>query len=124
MATILIIEDNDRLRRTLKLVVESAGHRVLEADEGTVGLQLQQEHQPDLVITDIIMPDKEGIETIMELRRLSADIPIIAISGSDMIGSVDFLHMAMELGANSAMRKPVGADDLLAEINKLLSASA
>jgi CheY-like chemotaxis protein len=120
MASVLVIDDDAALRRTLRRVLERAGHQVLEAPEGRTGLKVYLERKPDLVITDIIMPEQEGIETIMELRRVAPTVPIIAISGSGPVGKVDFLHMAEQIGANVVLRKPIRAEDLTAAVARVL----
>src|SRR3954466_13840356 len=81
MAHILIIEDDERVRRLFSTLLQHAGHQASEARDGREGLALQAECHPDLVITDIVMPGMEGLETISALRRLHPDLPIIAISG-------------------------------------------
>ena len=82
MANILLIEDEPLVAATIEVVLMKAGHTVTRANNGEAGLAKYAEATPDLVITDIIMPQKEGIETIRDLRTKSADIPIIAISGA------------------------------------------
>jgi CheY-like chemotaxis protein len=110
---ILVIDDDALVRQTLTLVLESEGYEVRSAPEGRQGLQAFRKRRPDLVISDIIMPDMEGIQTIMELRILSRDCPIIAISGGGRLGKVDFLEAAKQLGATASLRKPFETADLL-----------
>ena len=117
MADILVIDDEAALRRLVARVLKSAGHTVREAENGRVGLELFRELRPALVITDIVMPDQEGIEAILELRRDAPSIPILAISGG---GEGAYLRMATGLGATEALAKPFGADELLAAVAKLL----
>lgn len=106
MATILLIDDDELVRRTLTLALRAAGHEVHTAREGREGLQILSSAQPDLVITDIIMPDQEGIETIMQIRKRDSRIPIIAISGAGVSGTLDFLGTATAFGATRVIRKP------------------
>jgi CheY-like chemotaxis protein len=110
---ILVIDDDALVRQALMLVLESRGYEVQCAPEGRQGLRAYQKRRPDLVISDIIMPEMEGIETILELRILSPDCPIIAISGGGRFGKVDFLAVAKELGATATLSKPFEQADLL-----------
>jgi DNA-binding NtrC family response regulator len=119
MADILIIDDDDRLRRLLTRILNGAGHTVREAENGRLGIAEFQRQQPALVISDIVMPDIEGIETILTLRRDAPDMPIIAISGgSDPL----YLQAAAKLGASAALEKPFAADDMLDLVAGLLAA--
>jgi CheY-like chemotaxis protein len=110
---ILLIDDDALVRQSLTIVLEYAGYEVRCAADGRQGLAAFRERRPDLVISDIVMPEKEGIETIMELRMLSRDCPIIAISGGGRFGRADFLTVAKALGANATLSKPFEAEDLL-----------
>ena len=121
MARILIIEDDELVRDTLRDMLETAGHEVLEAADGGQGLATYRENPADVVITDIIMPDKEGVETIIELRRDYPDVKIIAISGGGRIGTTSFLELAREFGAQHAFGKPFQPEKLLSAIQDCLS---
>lgn len=119
MAKILIIDDDPGTRRMVSRILRRAGHEVVEAQDGIEGtLRFAADH-PDLVITDIVMPGKEGIETILDLRRQSPSLPILVISGNDD-QSEAYLRFAQKLGANAALAKPFRAADLVREIDKLL----
>lgn len=120
MAEILIIDDDSQMRRLLIRILKSAGHHVREASDGAAGLKAFREERPVLVITDIFMPEKEGIETIRSLRQQAPDLPILAISGS---GLKDYLNFAMQLGATAALSKPFSADQLLATVAQLVEGS-
>src|SRR5437870_1549098 len=101
---ILVIDDDAMVRQTLTQVLEKSGYKVQCAPEGRQGLRAFRMRRPDLVICDIIMPGMEGIETIMELRILSRDCPIIAISGGGHcrgFEKADFLLIAKWLGATA-----------------------
>lgn len=113
---ILLIDDDDRVRKTVALMLKELGHGVQEADSGITGLQRFREISPDLVITDIIMPDMEGVETIVELRKLQPDVQIIAMSGGGRIKNTDFLKMASSAGAAVTLSKPFDDEDLEAAI--------
>lgn len=113
MSTILLIDDDELIRITVRRILESAGHTVVEAKNGDEGLRLVRTIPLDLIITDIIMPEKEGIETILEIRKLNKNIRIIAISGGGRAHTMDFLPLARRLGADQALRKPFTPDELL-----------
>jgi len=122
MATILLIDDEELVRQTLGHTLTDGGHTVVFASDGAEGLRQMSGASPDLVITDIVMPDQEGLETIMALRKLAAALPIIAISGGGRGGSLDFLSAASALGATRVLRKPFGKAALLEAVNDCLSA--
>jgi CheY-like chemotaxis protein len=110
---ILVIDDEPVVREALTLVLRSAGYEVQCAVDGRKGLQAFRQRRPDIVISDIMMPEMEGLETIMQLRILTQDCPIIAISGGGWFGKRDFLHAAIELGATAALTKPFKSAELL-----------
>ena len=122
MATILVIDDDLLLCRLISRVLSSAGHTVVEAHNGYEGVALAQRHQPTLIITDIVMPDKEGIETILEIRRAIPQAKIIAISGGGSYSSkgVSYLSMALALGADAAIEKPFLPAELTEIVNRLM----
>lgn len=121
MASVLIVDDQDMVRRTLRLALESEGLDVREAGDGDEALRLYRKAPADVVITDIVMPNKEGIETIFELRRFSPRVKIIAMSGRD---TVDFLDMARKLGADHALRKPFEMRLLVTLVRSCLDGSS
>ncbi len=121
MARILIIDDEDELRSTLRQMLEHAGHEVTEAANGAEGIRLYEQDTHDLIITDIIMPEKEGVETIIALRRADPDLPIIAISGGGRLEATDFLTMAKKLGARHTLSKPFRRDQLLEAVGECLA---
>jgi two-component system, chemotaxis family, chemotaxis protein CheY len=110
---ILVVDDEDRLRRALRTVLERAGYEVREARSGQDAVRLWREEESDLVITDIHMSDKDGIETILELRALSPDLPIIAVSGSGERKCRDLLRDAKLLGTVQTLDKPFGLNEVL-----------
>lgn len=124
MATILVIDDEEMVRATLRLALESAGHRVLEAGNGQDGLRLLETNPVDLTITDIIMPEKEGIETIIEIRRRQPEAKIIAISGGSRSQDIDFLRIAERLGAVHSLAKPFSPQMLIELVNAATSTPA
>jgi len=121
MAKILIIDDDNQFRKMLRQTLEKAGYTVSEADNGNKGIDSFRQAPTDLVITDIVMPDKEGIETIMEIRRMAPSIKIIAISGGGRIRADSYLDLARKLGATKTFSKPVDRKKLLETIDKVLS---
>ncbi|HWE76043.1 MAG TPA: response regulator [Stellaceae bacterium] len=123
MKKILVIEDNAIVRNTMMRILQTAGYTVVTANDGLEGINQFRKEMPDLVISDIIMPQQEGIGTI---RQLLAEFPgtkIIAISGGGRIGNTDFLQIARKLGAVDALPKPFDPDDLLGRIRSCLEAA-
>jgi len=100
---------------------EREGYEVVDAPDGKVAMRLHQEEPADLVITDLIMPEKEGIETIMELRQTSPDVKIIAISGGGRIEPETHLKVAKGLGAMRTFTKPIEPKELLSSVRELLA---
>jgi DNA-binding NtrC family response regulator len=121
MPKILIIDDDNQFRKMLCQTLEKAGYTVSEAVNGTKGVDFFKKESADLVITDILMPDKEGIETIMEIRRMAPDIKIIAISGGGRIGSDSYLDLARKLGAIETFSKPIDRKKLVAVLDNVLA---
>ena len=121
MARILIIDDEDELRSMLRQMLEQAGYEVTEAVNGAEGIQFSEQNTHDLIITDIIMPEKEGVETIIALRRADPDLPIIAISGGGRLDATDFLTMTKKLGARRTLSKPFRRDQLLEAVGECLA---
>jgi DNA-binding response OmpR family regulator len=120
MPKILIIDDDTMVRDTLARILKRKGYDVLAAEDGRRGLVMFEKEQPDLAIIDIIMPEKEGIETIREICRLSPQAKIIAISGGARFGNVDFLSMAAKFGASEVFAKPFDPDALLDSVAQCL----
>ena len=120
MARILIIDDNELVREIIQDLLEEEGHKTLLASEGTEGLKLLDKFDADIVITDILMPGQEGIETIQELRFRKPKTKIIAISGGGTRFGVSFLEMAEKLGADVTLSKPIDASLLVESVERLL----
>jgi CheY-like chemotaxis protein len=123
MATILIVDDEHLARITVRKILERAGHRIVEAGNGVEGLNALRTQQFDLVITDIIMPDMEGVEMIGHMKRLKPDQRIIAVSGGGRTRNLDFLKMAEQHGAARSLPKPFSQSDLLQAVQDVLSQS-
>lgn len=120
MKSILVIDDNIYVRSLLREMLELANYDVTEAPNGEVGARLFRQEPVDLVITDIFMPEKEGLETIRELRRDFPGVKIIAISGGGSRGDLAFLPTAKKLGAHYTFVKPFEMDEMLAAVHELL----
>lgn len=120
MTHILIIDDDLQILDMLSQTLEREGYEVITASDGKEGLRLYRENPVDLIITDIIMPGKEGIETIMDLRREFPHVKIIAISGGGQIDAEQYLSMAQKLGAQRTFIKPFARKELLKAIMELL----
>lgn len=123
MSRILIIDDETAIAIMLKKMVEKAGHEAKTAANGNDGLELFESFNPDLLITDIVMPEKEGLELIFELRRKNPALKIIAISGGGRFQYEGYLNSARHLGANKVFQKPLDLKDLMSNISELLSKS-
>lgn len=120
MTRILLIDDDAQARDMLRQMLERAGYDVVEATNGREGLQHYQASAIDLIITDILMPEQDGLETIQELRRLAPEAKIIAISGGGQTGLLDLLPIAEKLGAQCTLRKPLRRQEFLAAVQQLL----
>lgn len=120
MNRVLVIDDDEQVREMLRRMLEYDGFEVVEAEDGDQGLRLAEQAPVDLVITDILMPNKEGLETIMGLRRHQRDLPIIAISGGGFSGSLDYLTTADKLGATMTVAKPFTRQQMIAAVRKAL----
>jgi len=120
--SILIIDDDAAVSRTLSLILTRAGYRVSCALTGRKGLEFLAGGGFDLVLTDIIMPELDGIEAIRRIRDDYPDLRVIAMSGGGQIDKADFLHMAQVLGADRVMEKPVRGDQLLELVKATLAA--
>jgi len=124
MAHILVIDDDPTVRSLLAALIEAHGHTAVTATDGRSGMKMFQMGSIDLVVTDIVMPDQEGIATIGAIRRLSRSIPILAISGSGTVGGPgDYLHAAQALGATSTLKKPLDSTEFVEVIERLLAGS-
>ena len=116
---VLVIDDDVAVRQTIALLLEDAGIGVTQAADGKEGLRCFQRARPDVIVTDIIMPEKEGIQTNADIRKQDAKLPIIAISGGGRIGNTDFLEIASKLGATVTLAKPFDPEILVTLIRKL-----
>ncbi len=122
MARILIVDDDEPIRKTLRRMLEPAGYDVVEAADGREGVELYKEDSVDLVLMDLIMPEKEGIQVAAELRHYDPEVKIIAISGGGRIGNIQVLRIAQKFGIEHALPKPIRLGKLLALVNEVLGA--
>lgn len=120
-ARILVIDDDEHMRGVMVRMLSSAGHEILEAENGKVGTRLYREQPVDLIITDLIMPEQEGIETIRELRKENPAVKIIAVSGGGAISPEQYLTIAKHLGVVQTLSKPFRKQELLDAVNACLA---
>ena len=116
---ILVIDDEEGIREYVRWILEDAGYEVLEAEDGNKALEVFFSTPVDLIITDLVMPDKEGIETISDLRREHPNLKIIAMSGA--VDSATYLMLASNLGALATIQKPFDSKKLLETVERILS---
>jgi CheY-like chemotaxis protein len=123
MPKILVIEDNAIVRNTISRILKTGGYEVCLAGDGLQGMSVFRQEHPDLVISDIIMPEQEGIATIRQIRAESPDMKIIAISGGARMGNIDFLQIAKKMGACDVLPKPFDPEELLDRVAACLKAA-
>jgi len=121
MPGILIVEDDKELREMLKISLIRHKYTVLEAADGKEAITHFKPSITDLVITDLIMPDEDGLKVIMRLREIKPSLRVIAISGGGKAGPGSYLNLAKALGANAVFSKPFSVNELIAKIEMLLS---
>jgi DNA-binding response OmpR family regulator len=121
MPGILIVEDDRELREMLKISLIRHKYTVLEAADGKEAITHFKPSITDLVITDLIMPDEDGLKVIMRLREIKPSLRVIAISGGGKAGPGSYLNLAKALGANAVFSKPFSVNELIAKIEMLLS---
>lgn len=120
MARILVVDDEVLVRKLLDKALSRAGYEVDLATNGKEGVQRYADQPADAVIMDLIMPEQEGMETIVALRRMAPDVKIIAITGGGRVGAEDYLHVARTLGASRCLPKPIDLDRLRQALAELL----
>lgn len=119
MKTILIVEDEKYIRDFMTEILVGEGYYVYESENGKQALSLLEQNDFDLIITDIIMEDIDGLELIGKIKsNKNKDLKIIAISGGGVIGADKYLHIALKMGADSIIEKPFTGEDLLKVINE------
>lgn len=121
MVKVLIVDDEEMVRMVIANTLRKVGITVEEAENGRAAVLRFQENPADVVITDIIMPEQEGIETIIELKRISPTVKIIAISGGGRVGTTDYLEIARDFGAIRTFTKPFDRMKMLEAVYECLT---
>lgn len=116
LKSVLLVDDEPQIRQMLREVIEEQQYRVIEAANGRAAFRLSQVEKIDLLITDLMMPDQEGIETIRQFREIYPDLKIVAISGGEPV----YLRAAGKLGADAMLRKPLDLDVFSNLLNEML----
>jgi CheY-like chemotaxis protein len=124
MPHILVIDDDAPVLSLFGQALENAGYSVALAPDGREGMRLLKQQKPDLIITDIMMPEMDGLELLTKIRKQHAEIPVIAVSGGMKIQPANFLPQAKKFGAQRVFIKPVELSELLHAVQELLSKSA
>ena len=123
MARILIIDDEPQIRSMLTLMLERDGYEVVEAPDGVEGIKAYRQHPADLIITDLIMPNKDGIGMIIDLKKEFPDVKIIAMSGGGLNKPDGYLKGAKKLGAYCTLTKPIDREEMLNAVRDILKDS-
>lgn len=121
MARILVVDDSPTIRETLDRILKGSGHTVLLTASAKELEKLVAAHRPDLIILDVVMPDRDGLEALMCLRRETPDLPVIVISGGGRQFNLNYLSMVKGLGATETLAKPFDPEILLVIVDQLLS---
>jgi CheY-like chemotaxis protein len=120
MGRVLVIDDEPQIRSMLRMMLERAGHEVEEAPDGIEGIRIYRNNPVDLIISDLIMPNKDGIGMIIDLKKEFPDVKIIAMSGGGLNKPEGYLEGAKKLGAQRTLTKPIDRDELLRTVNDTL----
>ena len=120
MGRILIIDDEPQIRSMLRLMLERVGYEVMEAADGMEGIQQYRDNPADVIITDLIMPNKDGIGMIIELKKEFPEIKIIAMSGGGVNRPEGYLDGAKKLGATRTLTKPIDRDEMITAVKETL----
>ncbi len=120
MKSVLVVDDEPGMREMVKQLLLNEGYHVLEASNGKHAMEFLKNESPELVITDIIMEEMDGVEIIMEIRENYPDVKIIAMSGGSKISSEDYLESASDLGADRIFNKPFSLSEMLIAIKELI----
>ncbi len=124
MGRILVIDDDPAMRGSMRRILERDGHDVREAGDGAEGLHLFRAEPADVVVTDVLMPGKEGMETIVELREEAPDVRILVVSGGGTMLGESTLSDAQALGADASLAKPFTVDQLRSAVAVLITQPA
>ncbi len=120
MACILVVDDEEVMRELIRDILEDAGYDVLTASDGNEALALFKKNNVDVVLTDLIMPNKDGEEVVQELRKINPDAKIIVMSGGGQISGEDHIQLLEDLDVQHAIVKPINAKQLLKDIEEML----
>jgi len=123
MERILIIDDEPQIRSMLRLMLERDGYEVIEAPDGIEGIRVYRQNPADLIITDLIMPNKDGIGMIIDLKQEFPDVKIIAMSGGGLNKPEGYLKGAKKLGASCTLTKPIDREEMLRAVKNTLKGS-
>ena len=123
MARILIIDDEPQIRSMLTLMLEREGYEIVEAPDGVAGIKIYRQNPADLIITDLIMPNKDGIGMIIDLKKEFPDVKIIAMSGGGLNKPDGYLKGAKKLGAACTLTKPIDREEMLKAVRETLKES-
>jgi CheY-like chemotaxis protein len=118
---VLVVDDNPDMRSFVKIVLEGAGFQAQVAADGQRALDLQHEHPADVLITDIFMPERDGIELIQQFKSMFRQVKIIAMSGGGRASRMDYLPVATDIGADAVLHKPFAAEALLRKLQDLVA---
>jgi len=118
-ASILVVDDEESVLTVVRSVLERAGYAVLVASNGLAAMNILKKEKCDLVLTDIVMPEQEGIETFQKIKHTYPDMKVIAMSG--VPSRLDYLHLAHRLGANGTLEKPFTSNELLTLLKNTLT---
>ena len=121
MSRILVIDDEELIRQTLRSILERAGHTVLDAPNGREGMRLRQDEPVDIVVTDIYMPEKDGMQVLSEMKQLAMKPKIIAMSGGGHKGLLDWREAALALGAHGVLLKPFDERTVIVTLQEVLT---
>lgn len=121
MSSILVIDDNTPMREAVCEMLQQAGYEAISVEDGRLAAELHRTTPVDLVITDLFMPDTDGLEIIYQFRHEFPDVKIIAVSGGGSRGMLDLLAVAKNLGAQRVLMKPFAREELLAAVEELLA---
>jgi len=123
MARILIIDDEPQIRSMLTLMLAREGYEIVEASDGVAGIKIYRQNPADLIITDLIMPNKDGIGMIIDLKKEFPDVKIIAMSGGGLNKPDGYLKGAKKLGAACTLTKPIDREEMLNAVRETLKES-
>jgi len=121
MARILVIDDQEAIRRVVRRALEQDGHEVFDASDGEIGMEILESQSFEVVITDIFMPGQDGIVTLRQIRERFPEVKVIVISGGDSSGIMDLRQDAELLGAVKSLQKPFNAREIMDVVRSVLA---